>query len=427
MFLILLCLFSSFSVERLTFDSEADWIPAIAVDTSCYVHITNTYSNQIRYITNKSGSWVIDSIMIDGNSPSIAVTPAGTPHIAFEADCGGDDDIYYATLVGGLWDIDTVINNTVISSDPSIALSPDSVPHVVYYDFSGGLSIRHAFKSGGSWSSEVIPGSSVGTYSSISIDASGNLHVAFVAGTYGGNREISYANDTSGSWVNEGITNDALDDDFPTIAVDKNGDVHIVYAKDDGADWELWYATNESGSFVTEQLTDNVGINDCGYPSVAVDNNCSIHIAYQENNTAGNLFYLTNKSGSWVRDTIFIAPWNKTLSWVDRSVAIDNLGYIHASFANQVGGAFTQETYHAVTDEPIGIESPSFYASTDDLCVNLHWSVEMEDECLLYIIVRKSLRENEDYVEIAKISGSGSSPSPKTYTYKDGDIEPGIR
>jgi hypothetical protein len=404
--LLLYCLFSSFTAERITFDSDADWIPTIAVDESCYVHIVNTYGGQIRYITNRSGSWVIDSIMIDGNSPSIDVTPAGTPHIAFEADCGGDDDIYYATRVDTVWDIDTVINNTVISSDPSLALSSDSIPHITYYDFEGGLSIRHAEKVGGIWSNEVIPGSSIGTYSSISIDGSNHLHIAFVTGTYGGNREITYANDTAGSWVFEDITNDALDDDFPTIAVDKNGNVHIVFAKDDGADWELWYATNETGVFVTEQLTDNVGINECGYPSIAVDNNCGVHLAYQENNVAGDIFYLSNMTGSWQQDTIFTAPWNKTLAWVDRSIALDNLGFIHACLANQESGAFTQEIYHAISDSPVGVsEKTERKFPTRDIKLKVHpnpfrESVEIQ---VWNVSVYRSIGESE--IQIYDISG----------------------
>ncbi len=78
-----------------------------------------------------------------------------------------------------------------------------------------------------------------------------------------------------------------------------------------------------------------------------------------------------------------------------------------------------------VEEGSVGISSSTFYASADVLCVNLHWSVDMEDDCLLYIILKKSLKEDDDYYEIARISGTGSSPSPKTYSYRDEDVKPG--
>ncbi len=78
-----------------------------------------------------------------------------------------------------------------------------------------------------------------------------------------------------------------------------------------------------------------------------------------------------------------------------------------------------------VEEGSVGISSSTFYASADVLCVNLHWSVDMEDDCLLYIILKKSLKEDDDYYEIARISGAGSSPSPKTYSYRDEDVKPG--
>lgn len=374
MIIILFILISSFNTERITFNDQTDWIPTIAVDQSCKVHIAYTYPGQIRYITDISGSWVIDSILVSGSTPSIAATRGGSPHIVYVANDGNDDEIYYATFAGASWDIDTITDNSSNSKAPSIALAPDSTPHVVYYDFSGGLKIWHAVKISGVWSNEVIPASAIGTYSSIAVDSAGKAHAAFVTGAYGGNREIIYANDTSGSWVIESVTSDALDDDFPSIAVDKNKNVHIVYSKDDGSDWELWYATNSSGSFVATQLTNNVGINDYGYPSIAVDKNCYAHIAYQENHVAGNLFYFTNRTGSWERDTIFIGSWNKSYSWVDRNISMDNLGYIHVCFANQVNSASTsREIYHAVSDDAVGVEILDFSSSFKNfiLCQNI--------------------------------------------------------
>lgn len=101
-----------------------------------------------------------------------------------------------------------------------------------------------------------------------------------------------------------------------------------------------------------------MGIVNCGYPSIAVDRNCSAHIAYQENASSGNVFYYTNASGTWQRDTIFIGPLNKTISVVDRSICVDDLGYVHVSFSNQISSTRNgYEIYHAVSDTPAAIST----------------------------------------------------------------------
>ncbi|TES92215.1 MAG: T9SS type A sorting domain-containing protein [Candidatus Cloacimonadota bacterium] len=91
------------------------------------------------------------------------------------------------------------------------------------------------------------------------------------------------------------------------------------------------------------------------------------------------------------------------------------------------GSAGLLKTNEEYTPDITGVESPSFYAIAGNFCVHLCWSVEIEDNCLLYIILKKSTMEDDDYFEIARIPGSGSSPSPKTYFYRDEDVEVGIR
>jgi hypothetical protein len=74
-----------------------------------------------------------------------------------------------------------------------------------------------------------------------------------------------------------------------------------------------------------------------------------------------------------------------------------------------------------------GIEIPSFTATPESYYIKLHWRPEMENGCLQYLILRKFIREDKDYNEIARIPGSGSSPSPRTYSYKDEEVMLGRR
>ncbi len=75
----------------------------------------------------------------------------------------------------------------------------------------------------------------------------------------------------------------------------------------------------------------------------------------------------------------------------------------------------------------IGIEEVSFSATSESSYIKLQWRLKMENSCFEYIILKKSIKEEIGYNEITRIPGTGSSPSPQTYSYKDEDVEPGMR
>ena len=68
----------------------------------------------------------------------------------------------------------------VVGWHPSLALDATDKPHVSYADFSGEA-IKYATRSGGDWATEVIEEGTymVGLMSSLAIDSTGNIHVAY--------------------------------------------------------------------------------------------------------------------------------------------------------------------------------------------------------------------------------------------------------
>lgn len=90
-------------------------------------------------------------------------------------------------------------------------------------------SMYHATNSSGSWVSSTVE--NTGTfeyvyYTSIALDASNNVHIAYYEAN---NSELKYARNSSGSWVAEMVESNGTVGEYNSVAVDSTGKVHISY------------------------------------------------------------------------------------------------------------------------------------------------------------------------------------------------------
>ena len=117
-------------------------------------------------------------------------------------------------------------------------------------------------------------------------------------------------------------------------------------------------------------------------------------------------------------------------SWTTRaSMPTARSGLAIAAIADSIYavGGLLGFTYLATNEmyyfDPVGITLPCFYATAQYCCVQVHWSVAMENN-YYYSIVRKPVNQ-DTYHEIACIPCKGPSPSPQSYTYTDSQVLPG--
>ena len=133
-----------------------------------------------------------------------------------------------------------------------------------------------------------------------------------------------------GTWT-ETILDTGTDTGYhPSVAIDRQGAIHIAYI-DDHND-ELRYATNASGSWVFTTLGSSTYDNDDGRGTAIVVHPITdaVHIVTTINdNTYRDLQYHTNESGSWVNETI-----TNTLSdeGHDPAMAMDGDGNLHVAY-----------------------------------------------------------------------------------------------
>ncbi|NVM04730.1 MAG: hypothetical protein HWN67_20590 [Candidatus Helarchaeota archaeon] len=180
-------------------------------------------------IFSLSTSWANATVISDdptgwnnGDSwyPAIAIDSAGNVHVVWEdwtiGEWGTDIEIMYANYTAMGWSNATVISddatgwNTETSYDPDIAIDGDGNVHVVWYDdtdsvgeWGTDLEIMYANRTGAGWSNATVisddatgwnDGSSL--YPDIAIDGNGNVHVVWgdaTNGEWGSDSEIMYS------------------------------------------------------------------------------------------------------------------------------------------------------------------------------------------------------------------------------------------
>jgi len=230
---------SSGSWSALTIDFGAGGAkPRIAQDpVTGALHVVYQYgATQLKHLIKPAGlTWYLWEILdnqIDSSSlHAVAVDSTGTVHVAF---VNSSRALVYGVQAGGTgpWAFESppLSPATMSPEGLAMALGPDRTPHLAIYDGSGG-SLHHLTKIGGSWTLEVVdqtPGADVGRDPSLAIHpASGRLHVAYYDATRG---DLRYARkDGTAGWSRRLL--DAAGDvgTHSSISVDASGAVAIAY------------------------------------------------------------------------------------------------------------------------------------------------------------------------------------------------------
>jgi ribosomal protein L31 len=310
-------------------------------------------------------------------TPSIAVDKGGHLHLAWTDStnykgAGGDYDIFYKrwNATTSIWSPTEVVSNT--SSDWSqsnaIAVDIDGNAYIVWDDrsnYSGAGSDYDIFyrcwnATSANWTLVQVVSSESGGESynpSVAVDSNGTVHVVWreSAGIY-----YKYWNLTALTWntvelvstESQGIVI------LPEIAVDGTGHVHVVWKEesaygnsgsDDDIMYKRWNAT--TGNWTTTEVVSTESSEFSGYPSFAVDNDGNSHIAWKDQ---------TDLDGAGPESDIFYKLWNATTGiWSQvevistestyyssrPSIAVDVAGYVHIAWEDETDyqGAGTDE------------------------------------------------------------------------------------
>lgn len=317
------------------------------------------------------------------------VVEDGTIYVVWQEKRDGDDDIYFSKSMNN----GTTFSRNITVNDesgccPTIQKTPDIAQHnnhvyVVWEDYRNGFAdsdifIAHSSDGGNSFKpsvevniGETIPGKDWAP--SVAVDkATGFVYVAWVHGQQ--NNDIKAA-----SSINEGknfqtvtvsssITNSR---GAPDIAVDNNGKVYVVWK--DGRNGKVYVDLTEYDSeedvFIANSTDNglsfglNVVVNEPfsnirqAYPSIAIDGNNDIHVAWLDARFAPKLYfvmYSSSSDGSNFRTNVLVnnsSPIVYGLKITDHqspSIAVDPSGNnITIVWFNNRGGLNNNNIYMA--------------------------------------------------------------------------------
>lgn len=194
------------------------------------------------------------------------------------------------------------VDTNGVGRHSSVAIDANGYTHIAYWDYQPG-DMKYCNNTEGSWLCEIadehISASGVMEESDIAIDSSGGVHISLQVS---GDNDLRYCNNTENGWTCVNLTTlKNMEGANTGIAIDKNDRVHIVSANFTGQN--IIYCNNTLAGWIctTPEEGENIAItDDMGIPSIAIDSNNGVHIVYNYDETPDRLRYCNNtEAGDW--------------------------------------------------------------------------------------------------------------------------------
>jgi hypothetical protein len=326
-------------------------------------------------------------------NPSVAVTPDGTPYIAWHDSSDGDYEIYVRRWNGSSWEEvgagsasgGGISNNSGNSYYPSMAIAPDGRSYVAWEDWSdGNWEIYVRRWNGSSWE-EVGAGSASGggisnnggtsQWPSVGVAPDGRPYVAWQDDS-GGNFEIyvrhwngnSWAEVGTGSANGGGISDNSGWSAGTSVTVAPDGTPYVAWADSSGGDYEIYVRRWEEGlaPFLSSPCGSNCVVTsyfDHSYPTYRDAPNCCSADPLKKM----SLYWAADsKHDAWYLDS----GWNFRCDQSDTTKCwwySGHNGYDYAGFSTILAAAAGPVAYVGCADSSQAYPCPSSYGLVVDI------------------------------------------------------------
>jgi hypothetical protein len=211
--------------------------------------------------------------------------------------------------------------------------APDNVATDVFYsnnsDGSFGIPIQIEVPTG--FYSKMI---------SLAVDKDGNAHIAFIRADWqtAGSGDLYYVNNVGGSFDEPILLLELVEYQglsYPSLAVDDDGNVHIAFYAGYPHD-AIYYMNNTEGDFGTpEKVSKDIVVLGVS-PVICIDSAGNVHLTFvglNSHNEQDRDVYYTNNVGGEFGDPINVSD-DPELSqgWWWTSLAVDSAGYAHIAY-----------------------------------------------------------------------------------------------
>ncbi|MFX0098492.1 MAG: PKD domain-containing protein [Candidatus Hodarchaeota archaeon] len=249
------------------------------------------------------------------------------------------------------------------SYNPAIAVDGSGNIHVVWDEWTNyggsGEDIDIFYKrwnaSTSGWTiTEVVSTESTQSsqFPSIAVDSDGNAHVAWQESIGGRNIYYKHWNATTGNWTwTEAVSTETSQAWYPSIAVDGSGNVHVVWHDDtnfvefDNIEDIMYKNRNATGSWTYTELVSNGSTGYAMYPSIAVDDSQKVHVVWYDSSGPDPVIlykYRNITSGIWsVNETVS----NESGFSFNPSIAVDGSGNVHVAWGDSSNYSSSGDDY----------------------------------------------------------------------------------
>lgn len=302
------------------------------------------YSSKLLYIDNATGDWSPSVVVADPQygamNPQIRIDHDNNTQVGYKADNGG---VYFSNISDGVWNEVGMGGSQLSSFVPRMAIGPDNTVHSTYYwltssssSYNGGITYINSSHNEAHNTNNSL--TRFEQFPSIAVDSTGLVHLVF-----------------EGSWNNTALGSIAVRDLFyqtfnpneaepsfselvrlssvpttgdyvmrPSIICDSEDNLHVVYIetktvteadRDVHRAFVKYLRIDDTPSSEDAEIVNSMTAS-MSYPSVAVDSDGDVHIVYvsypqteASHYYTTDIAYSTNKSGNWVDERITNQPY----------------------------------------------------------------------------------------------------------------------
>ncbi len=385
---------------QLTYDDAA----VFANERYCYqVQAVDTNEN-ISDLSNEVcvlSGWHLTRLETQSiRSMAAAIDNTNTVHVAYKLNNNEGFSLNYIEYQPGQEATPELIDQScnctsLLKHQVAMAVSPANEVYVMHEHLSSLSNSEITIlekEVDSSWSPELLLSGELPDSIDIAADSLGYFHACITSGN-----EFYYATNRTGNWVLKDISPYSVGNQasFCSLAIDQNSFIHISYLNGDFSradDLNLLYITNKTGSWVSETVDMHDGTKDFGEYSTAIatDSIGNVYITYMHDVDHIDLELATNASGAWVVTTLD----SEGETGLDSTIAVDSGNNLHIVYRDKTSSvwryASNQSGIWEIMDlatfgddiASIGDMSPSLNLDVMD---NLHIFYQDENNGLSYI------------------------------------------
>jgi hypothetical protein len=305
---------------------------SFVLDSNDLPHISVTPNDTLVYLFSDGQKW--QKILVDDGdyvrwNNSLVLDSAGKPHIAYTIQTyvsegtpfHSKETLYYTFFDGNSWQKEMIDDEDHRIRSLSLTLGPENAPIAFYLTllFEQTEHLRLTSKNDAEWTIETIAQSKVaGKYCSIALDSKDRPHIAYLDET---NKALKHAVLNWNSWQIETVDNWNSTDDETCLSLGADDRVHIVYSS--------------SNNIKYAKLVDNQGwkvetVDNGLHPSMVIDGQGNVHIAYQVDNSQGDnsVKYAYLNNDSWEIASVI----EENYLWTKTAIALDKENRVFISY-----------------------------------------------------------------------------------------------